>query len=128
MRNLKTVLIGALAIAALLGGRPAAADSGQPPFFASSCVSSELQAPEPLRLTGSGCYNQTLCQNDDYCEELCPQANSATCDNNVCTFVMPGGGGSGGGCPYQSLCVYDFHCVFPGGIPGVCVNNACVCN
>jgi len=32
-----------------------------------------------------------------------------------------------GGCPYQGICVEDYHCVFPGGITGTCVNGSCVC-
>jgi len=129
MSTVKTILVGGLFIAALLGGRPAIADSGQAPQSGGSCLSLAGQAPEPLWQTSNGCYQMSLCPDDEYCWQLCPEANSASCINNVCQFALPGGGGggTGGGCPQQGICRGDYDCVFPGGVTGTCVNNSCVC-
>jgi hypothetical protein len=128
MSTMKTVLIGAFAIAALLGGRPAAAGSGQPPLFAGSCLSLAAQAPAPLFKTEDGCYNMTHCPNDDYCWQVCSTASTAACVNGVCQFTFPGGGGpTGNDCPEQRHCFDNSHCVYFGGIFGVCVSGVCVC-
>ncbi|HKH46176.1 MAG TPA: hypothetical protein VKM72_16060 [Thermoanaerobaculia bacterium] len=128
MSNVKTILIGAFVLAALLGGRPVTANNGQAPLSGGSCLSLAGQAPEPLWQTSSGCYQMSYCWGDAYCWELCPEANAASCSNNVCQFDLPGGGsGTSGGCPYQSHCAEDYHCVFPGGITGTCVGGTCVC-
>jgi hypothetical protein len=128
MSNVKTILAGALALATLLSGRPAAAaEDAQAP---QSCLSLAVQAPEPLWQTSNGCYQMSLCRDDEYCWQLCPEANAASCINNVCQFTLPGGGGgggTGGGCPQQGICRGDYDCVFPGGVTGTCVNNSCVC-
>jgi hypothetical protein len=128
MRNVRTILFGAFILAALLGGRPATAAEESLPLSGNSCSSLAGQVPEPLWQTSNGCYQMSLCPDDAYCWELCPEANSASCTNNVCQFSLPGGsGGSGGGCPYQSLCQEDYQCVFPGGITGSCIGGTCVC-
>lgn len=127
MRIMKTVLIGAFVLAALLGGWPAFAESGPASLPEGSCSQVAFQVPEPLWQTGSGCYNQSFCQSDAYCWELCPEANAAVCVNGVCQFTLPGGGSGGGSCPNQGFCAYDYQCVFPGGITGTCINNVCVC-
>jgi hypothetical protein len=130
MSTIKTILFGAFATAALRGGWPAAAGSGQPPLFASSCPSpATQQAPEPIFKTEDGCYNMTFCPDDDYCWQICSTASTAACVNNVCQFTFPGGGGgpTGNNCPEQRHCLDSSHCVYFGGIYGTCVNNLCVC-
>jgi hypothetical protein len=130
MRTIKMFLVSALCIAALFGGRPAAAESGSPALSGpASCLPLAAQAPAPLFQAENGCFNLTYCPDDDYCWQLCSTATTAACVNNVCQFTLPGGGGSTGGsqCPEQRHCFDDYHCVYPGGIYGTCFNSVCVC-
>lgn len=124
----------ALCLAVFVGSQAAmglqeGAEPSQAPLAGGSCLAAAAPAPQPVWLTADGCYNASLCPNDDYCWQLCPTANSAACVNNVCQFSLPGGGSGGGGgsCPQQGICVEDYHCTFPGGITGTCVNGSCVC-
>jgi hypothetical protein len=99
------------------------------PSEAKACLSAASPTQGALWLRVDGCYNMMICPDDDYCWNQCPTASSAACINNVCQFSLPGGGGGspGNGCPYESLCAEDYHCTFPGGITGTCVNSRCVC-
>lgn len=73
----------------------------------------------------------SFCSNDDQCSAQCSQATSASCVAGTCQYTLPGGGGPGGGsggvCPYQSLCWDDSQCSFPGGIQGSCFGGTCHC-
>jgi hypothetical protein len=119
----------ALFVGSQVMGLQEGAEQSQAPLAGGSCLAAAEQVPQPVWLTGNGCYQQTRCLDDQYCWDQCPTANSAACVNNVCQFSLPGSGPGGGGnsCPYQSHCVDDSHCVFFGGITGTCVSGLCVC-
>jgi len=128
MRKACFGIVGALCMASLLLGSPLGAQT--PADVAKdSCPASAPQAPQPHWLTSSGCYNQSLCMNVDYCWSICPEASSAACVGNVCQFTFPGSSNppSSSNCPEQRLCNEFSGCTFFDGTIGTCVNNFCVC-
>ncbi|RKH20683.1 hypothetical protein D7Y13_35255 [Corallococcus praedator] len=106
----------------------ASPSAGTSPAVCASVESSEAQVseapPSEAELAGLVC-SIGRCTTVEDCWNACPNASSAACTRNACSYTYPGGGGGGGPTCPSSRCIEDSDCSCKG-TPGSCVNRACV--
>jgi hypothetical protein len=123
MKRLGLVALFLVLSAAVL---PLASAAGEAPALPALCTGSGA-APIVFKSDDTSCP-ASFCFNDDQCRSQCTQATSAACVAGTCQYTLPGGGGTGSQCPYQSFCVDDTQCNYSGfGIQGSCIGGTCHC-